>query len=230
MTANLTQATDIHGWIDELTRPRTHREPLTIRRGHTTYTGHHIALVPSLIEQLATTERPSTGSAGSGAYGSRPTGNIEAVDTLVHIDNEAAQWVRTLGDDDPGNDLDRRHLDLCLPVTGSGTIACIRRLHALHAGITDDRTRRELERAVRSWWTQARIITGWESPAWRPDNTCPACGNRGSLRVRLASSSGLCIECRATWDRDTIGLLAEHIRSENAEDDDTEDDTLAEGA
>jgi hypothetical protein len=85
-------------------------------------------------------------------------------------------------------------------------------LHGLAHGNPD------VERDIRRWWTQARIVTGWDSPAWRPDNTCPLCGVRGGLRVKLADQSGFCTECGETWTPETIALLADHIRSENAED------------
>jgi hypothetical protein len=64
---------------------------------------------------------------------------------------------------------------------------------------------------------QARIVTGWDSPAWSPDNTCPQCGERGTLKVRLAEHIAMCKNdaCRATWDETTIGLLADHIRAES---------------
>ncbi|WP_157432593.1 hypothetical protein [Aeromicrobium sp. Root472D3] len=65
------------------------------------------------------------------------------------------------------------------------------------------------------------MLTGWDSPAWRPNNTCPLCGVKGGLRIRLDHHTGTCMDCRQTWDPSTIGLLADHIRVENHEDEET---------
>jgi hypothetical protein len=192
---------DLHELIDELIRRHAHREPTTVRTGTTTWTSAHITPVPSLIDQLRSVTASSTGEAGAGGYASRPAAHLESLDTLAYIDLEAARGVRDLGEDD-------HHTD---------TAATIRQLHGLSASASPE-TRRAIEHDVRRWWTQARIVTGWDSAAWRPDNTCPACEKRGTLRVRLATHAGLCIDCRQTWDASTIGLLADHIRGENAED------------
>ena len=94
-------------------------------------------------------------------------------------------------------------------------------------------TGRMLEHAVfnmsleaRQWATRARIATAWEQPAKTPHNTCPLCGQHGTLRVRLEVTDGyaeghgaaMCVACHQAWDRYNIGLLAEHIRWENNED------------
>lgn len=79
-------------------------------------------------------------------------------------------------------------------------------------------TAHHVEADVRSWWRQARIIAGWDSPAWRPFNTCPMCSKRKGLRVNTLTHTAVCIECRTVWEPTTIGLLAEHIRMENGLD------------
>jgi hypothetical protein len=70
---------------------------------------------------------------------------------------------------------------------------------------------------VRHWWHQARIITGWDSPALRPHNTCPICEAHDSLRIRL--DAAMCVECRTLWEGDDqLNVLARHIRAENDDD------------
>lgn len=207
-----TLALDIHDLVDELTRDHTHREPYTVRTGVTLWTKNHLTSVPSLIDQLQQATASSTGEGGAGGYASRPAAHLESLDTLIHIDLAAGRWIRDLGEDD-------HHTD---------TKATVRQLHALHAsaptctrahaGRGDCCTAHAIEADVRRWWTQARIVTGWDSPAWRPDNTCPACTKRGTLRVRFAAQAGLCIDCRTTWGPDVIGLLADHIRLENQDE------------
>jgi len=192
---------DIHDHIEQLVDSHTHREPYQHRNGLTLQVFTHLTMVPPLIDQLDEPNATSKGDVGGGAgYTSRPAASIESIDTLMFIDDEAARWVRRLGEDDPGD-----------------TKACIRRVHALHAS-QDAATKADIERAVKRWWSQARITSGWDSAAWRPDNTCPVCEVRRSLRIKLADQMGYCVECRSLWSSEEIGLLADWIRLENAED------------
>ena len=204
--------TDIHGVVKQLTQWHTHRQPYTHEKDGATWETHHITQVPPLITQLAEAEvSRSEELSGSGAK-SKPAAHLEALDTLVLIDLAAAKWVRELGEDDPGN-----------------TIACIRKLYGLaasaqycgkHKPTVVDRkvtccTVHAIERDMRSWWTQARCVSGWDSLPWRPNNTCPMCAERRSLRIRSDDKTALCVACRETWDASNIGLLAEHVRQEN---------------
>lgn len=216
-----TNPLDIHDLVEDLTRTHTHREPYVIREAGTTWTKGHVTTVPALVHQLVGATPASSGSeSGATSAKSKPAARIESIDTLMLIDHEASTWVKRLGEDDPGDTHDRT---TGLPVLGSGTIACITLLHGLHAS-QDDSTRRRIEHDVRRWWHQARIASGWDSPSWRPNNTCPVCEQRRTLRVNLSTSSAMCVECREVWDETTIGLLAEHIRGENADHDDDVDD------
>lgn len=201
---------DIHHHVAQLTRPHTHRETWIERDGGQIHPRIHAVHVPSLIDQLANPTRHTTVDGGGGGYESRPAAAIEALDTLLLIDQSAARWVRQLGDDDPGT-----------------TAACVARLHALWASQDTD-TQARIEADVRRWHTQARIASGWDSPAWRPDNTCPACETRRSLRVNRDDLAAFCVECRETWDPTQVGLLAEHIRWENNDTDNDTDDSADE--
>jgi hypothetical protein len=196
---------DIHDHIEQLVSTHTHREPYAHRVGTQLATFTHLTMVPPLIDQLDNTDVASRGEGGGGGYTSAAGISVEAIDTLMFIDDEAARLVRKLGEDDPGD-----------------TKACIRRVHALHAS-QDAETKGDIERAVKRWWSQARITSGWDSPAWRPDNTCPVCEQRRSLRIKLADQMGYCVECRALWTPEEIGLLADWIRLENAEDETAEE-------
>lgn len=207
---------DVYDYIRELTRPHVHRETYAIRRGDTTWTRRHSVRSPALIIQLYEAAPASSGERIIGGARSMPNAYLEALDTAAHIDREASYWVRRFGLHDPVDRIDARGIT----VRGSGTVACIRLVGGIHRGLnpSDDKAViHEIETDVRIWWNQARIISGWDSPAWRPDNTCSQCGKRGGLRIRLALGSALCIECRAIWDNRNIGLLAEHIRAENRE-------------
>jgi hypothetical protein len=210
---------DIHDHVEQLTRTHTNRQ--TFVRFGETVTRKHLTMVPPLLVQLEMSDVASKGDVGSGSgYGSRPAASIEAIETLMLIDDEACRLLYKLGVDDPNQKIDRR---THLPVDsqrGCNVIAVTRvvnRVHGLYPS-QDSATRADIERAVARWWSQARITSGWDSPAWRPDNTCPVCEQRRSLRIKLADQMGFCVECRSMWDPSEIGLLADWIRLENAED------------
>lgn len=188
-------------YVRELTQPHTNVETYTVRTGLEWRGLRHITRAPALIAQLWANDVPSAGAEEGPrpSFSSRPAARLDALDTAVRIDLQASRWVRDLGQDDPNS-----------------TIECIRLLHTL-AIAAEDVTRRAIEHDIRHWWIRARIVTGWDSPAWTPDNTCPQCGERGTLRVRLADRLATCVDdgCRVTWDESTIGLLADHIRAES---------------
>lgn len=228
MTTHVTPQLDIHDMVEELTRTHTHREPYVVRSGATVWTRGHVTTVPALILQLlAATPAGSGEQAGSVAH-SRPAAPTDPIDTIMLVDDEAERWLLRLGHNAPGDAFDP---NTQRPVPGSGTIARIRALHGLHAsaphcgrdrGHRDDNGawccyRHRIEHDVRRWWHQARIITGWDSPSWRPDSTCPVCEQRRSLRINLTMRAGFCVECRTIWSAEEIGLLAEHIRTENGD-------------
>lgn len=208
--------TDIHTIHRQLTQWHVNRQPYRHETNGTTWDTAHITNVPPLITQLdGADKRPAELDLGGTHPTSKPTANLEALDTLIHIDNEAARWVRQLGHDDPGD-----------------TAACVTKLYSLAASAQfcrrdkptiEDREAiccdvHRIERAMRRWWTQARIASGWDSSPWKPNNTCPACNERRSLRIRLDDQAGFCTNCRETWDSASIGILAEHVRTENAEE------------
>lgn len=197
------QPMDLADYIRELTETHTHAEHYTVRVGTEWRGRNHHVRVPSLLTQLWENDIPSgaTEDGPRAGYASKPAARLDALDTAARIDLEASAWVRDLGEPD-------RHLD---------TTATIRQLHGLSAS-ADFETRRAITTDVRRWWIRARIVTGWDSPAWTPDNTCPSCSERGTLRVRLADHIGTCVNdaCRIVWDEGTIGLLADHIRVESA--------------
>lgn len=202
---------DLLDYVNELTQPYKHREHYTTRVGATTFGLDHVTAVPPLLHQLQFGTATVTGEdrGGGGGYESQPVASLHSIDVFITIDKNAARWVRELGEDDPDD-----------------TLACVKRLPALARSLpppcrVSKRKRgcctfHDLERDVRHWWIMARVVTGWDSPAWRPDNTCPMCGARNTLRVKLVDQVALCAECHEAWDQATIGLLAEHIRAESA--------------
>jgi hypothetical protein len=196
--------TDLHDMVRELTDKHVNRERYDTQRGRMRVWQDHVTTNPALLDQLAESVEQS-GSSEDGmraGFGSKPTARLDAIDTLMRIDGAAGDLVVKLGGSRKGD-----------------TKALVTRVGAL-AAAQDDATVKAVTRDVTRWWTWARIVTGWDTPAWSPDNTCPLCGTRGSIRVRLAANIGMCTEdtCRETWDQTTIGLLADHIRAESEEE------------
>lgn len=191
--------------VQELTEPHTHHEPFTIRKNDGWLTARHKTRVLSLIDQLGQALEPGgTADFGHAIPSSRPTARLEAIDTLLTIDLEVNQWVDHLG----------------LHIRTSLT-ANLRALVGAH--VYDDEQLLKLAACASRWVTLAKVTTGWEVPPFRPDNTCPLCGVRGGLRIRVGDGVGsqevsaVCVECRETWDTANITLLGDHIKAENGE-------------
>lgn len=194
--------------VEELTTPRTHREPYTrMTDAGTMISDRHVTHVPPLLEQLQQAIEPSSGrsvDSGLSVPSSRPSALIEAMDTYMRIDHDAYMWCKTYAEDRRWDSL----TDKLRALVGA-------------AGRMEDDTQHNLARACRSWLTAAKVTTGWEVPAHRPRNTCPLCGEKQTLRIRLGdgvtsnAASALCVNCFQTWDDSNIGLLAAHIRTEN---------------
>lgn len=200
--------TELLDYVIALCDPTHHGEayltPLRNSDGTTTFvTQRHRTTSPPLLEQLwGAVEASGSAEGGQRSFESKPSARLDAADAANDIDNGVFKWLTKLGH---------------RPDTMNDTIAALRHLGALAAGQGHD-THRLIESDVRSWWVRARVLTGWDSPAWRPNNTCPLCSVKGGLRIRLDHHTATCVECRCTWDPSTIGLLADHIRVENHED------------
>lgn len=204
---------------------------------------YHRNVFPPLLEQLyASIEQSGSTEAGvARPASSRPTARLDAIDTANRIDAQVDVWLNRL-------DVTSVRIDRSRPAGAPLTEAelklqeSIGRLkHLASLGpslafcgrpkpVRDPKSRQvtccachELEVDITSWWTWARVVTGWDTPAWQPANTCPLCGVRGTLRVRLDEQRATCVNdaCRETWDHFNIGLLADHIRAENGESEET---------
>jgi hypothetical protein len=199
---------DILAQISELTKHTRHVQ--MYEKGPETKV--HRVTAPPLLWQLANNHQGgATDNERSGSgYQSRPAARIESLDVLMRIDREASAKVRELGQDDDRD-----------------TVGLVQMIAGLLPGQGEAETR-DLETLVHRWYVLARVATGWDSPLWRPRNTCPVCQTLGSLRIRLSDLDAFCAECHTTWDRSLIGLLAEHLRQENGEEDTPVEDTSLE--
>jgi hypothetical protein len=222
---------DIHDMVRELTEPHPHRETFTHEDAETgtVWEGMaHVTEQASLVDQLLA-DPTATGSQAGSVPGSRPALSVEQFDLVMMIDDEAGRWVERLGENRPLDSVDER----LQTITGSGTKAAIRRLHALypstkacgrphgaHRGRRDSSRswccqRHRIEADVKRWWQQARLVAGFDSSAvFRPWNTCPVCEVKKGLRVNVETLTGLCTECWTVFAGSDWQDLVMHIRIE----------------
>lgn len=193
--------------VDELTKPHVHREQVSRYENGTWVHSRHRTDVPPLVQQLRAAVEPSSSSdAGKSSFSSRPSARLDAIDTLLRIEAASAVWLTRCG----------QALRSTLEDNLRALVGCAPGL--------DEQQQWDLTREARRWATWARVTTGWEVPPFRPNNTCPLCGKRGGLRVRAGDgvtsyeTSAVCVECSEAWGPAEIGLLAEHIRAENGEE------------
>lgn len=151
----------------------------------------HSVMHPPLLDQLLATIRVATSeNKGSRATpGSQSPVRIDALDAYIRIQTEAEGILREEFKVQPSADVKRnvaRFLDL--PIS------------------------KELASKIYHWHATAAVVTDWQTPPFRPNASCPVCGKIGTLRIKLATQSAVCVSCKALWNSATIGLLADHIR------------------
>jgi hypothetical protein len=186
---------------DTLTEPHAHREPYTIWTGSRhRQTRHHITVQHGLLTQLHHAVLPAStadeGASGS-TPGSRPPLEIEALSRHTQITAAATTWCKTL------------HIDP--RATPESTIRSL----VGAAGHLDEPDQKALCADLRRWTHWCRVYLGLEQVRQINGVPCPLadCTGRGTLRINLTTSHGMCSACGATWGTTTIGLLAEHITS-----------------
>jgi len=182
------------GSLDALAYDHTHTETCPSDDGGVR---RHTSRHPPLVTQLRDTGR-TTSEEGPGAragYDSALPVRVDAVDRLAAIADGAREWLARMGIRPRGDALaDLRAIPGGLPVL-----------------LYDDLD--ALTREARAWWCWARTVTGWDSPPWTPHAPCPVCETLGGLRVRLATRTGVCVDCGASWDRDTVEVLGRWVRA-----------------
>lgn len=158
---------------------------------------HHTANHPALLDQLEQAagirSAVSDDDAGASAFGSKPPTHLEALRLIDRIDRQSRQMEHRLG---------IAHVP--------GVRPRLSRIGGL-LGIEPDPT-------VRSWWASARILTHWDTPAYRPQGApCPQCWETNSIRIRFDDELAVCSECGTVWDREggtengSLDLLGQHV-------------------
>jgi hypothetical protein len=151
----------------------------------------HSVMHPPLLDQLLATMRVATAeSKGSRATpGSQSPIRIDAFDAYRTIHKEAKAVLAQEFKVKPSSDVKKnvaRFLDL--PIS------------------------KELAQLIYQWHATASVITDWQTPPFSPNAPCPVCSKNGTLRIKLAMQSAVCVSCKSLWNSATIGLLADHIR------------------
>lgn len=206
---------DIAAYAEELAEPRQHRESRwtwTASR-HRKKLPDHVTVQPGLLVQLHEaahplhdSAHPAAGDSGSTtrpAASSAPPVRLEALSALLVITMAVNVWCGTL------------------TVVNRGQVVDNVRGLVGGAARADTPVRRQLAGDMRSWRNWAAVMTGWAEPDYAPyDATCPEpdCRALGTIRIRLAAKTAMCIECMATWsDADgNLAVLAEHITADTA--------------
>ncbi len=169
--------------------------------------GRHVTVQDGLIHQLyESVFRQTALDGGHTAPASRPPLALEALSLHTVITIAVAKWcwqLRVRQRDSIEQDI--RALVGKVPTVDSDTA------HQLRADL-------------RRWRSWCEVMTGWETVFAPKGVPCPVveCGQTGTLRILLAAKRAFCRNpaqhpdgtpvCGATWDHDTIGLLADYIR------------------
>jgi len=162
--------------------------------------------MPGLLQQMADLMLPGADpDAGAGKPGSRPPGNWAALADHSMITIEVTRWCWDL------------RLDIRPTVEGN--------VRQLVGAVSDSDVRARLEKDLRRWHRVAQHVTGWRTPPAEVRAPCPALTERDgqtvecqrrTLRVNYQDAEAYCSSCGTTWDRATVGLLAETVRAYNA--------------
>lgn len=198
--------------VTELVDPRDHvepyRKPWPPGSRKVRWFGHRVPM-PSLLDQLRAGGAPAASEGGAGrGFESRPPHEQNAFDCYNEaqaIADGAAWWIAIRG----------RPLRLTAEDNLRAIVGEAPRLR--HVDLED------VARDVARWKFRAQVLTGWKTPPWTPRATCPHCERKGGLRIRLDERQAACLACGSMWDQGSIGVLAEHIRTEGERDDEKGD-------
>lgn len=198
---------DIAALVEELCDPHQHTEPIHDRDHHRNrrmrraWTTTHPGLLAQLAEAVTdATSVTEDGPTSRGVPRSRPPGSWEALAAHSAITVAVHRWCWRLRLDP--RDTAENTIRLLVGAVPTDQLGCL---------LAD----------LRSWRHQAAVMTGWTTPAYAPSVPCPMCETPGSLRVNLARQVAVCtnralddngaLVCGASWEPDSIGLLARYI-------------------
>ena len=156
---------------------------------------HEIWLPPLLARLRAVAACAGAGDSGSrfGIPGSRPPGGFDALATLLRIEAEVYDLVGV------------RQIEAGIKILRARSAEAPKVNAPKDAG------------TLRRWRNWCATATGLDR-VFKPNVTCPRCGQLGTLRVhtdRTAMCGGE-TGCGESWGEDNVGVLIEHCRRETA--------------
>lgn len=203
---------DLADAINELTEPRRNVEYLeaSVTRTVTTRSGKirakrtrerrkHSVTLPALLDELRSAAIPGSGDVGAaiGGFESRPSAELEPLAVFREIDHDAGFWARTFRIE--GADL----ADV---------------LHSLVSAPHDEAQLAAITRQAVRWVHRARLATGHEPLPITLNEPCPYCLRRHALVIAGDLQSAKCTRCSTRWSPDTIGLLADMLRTNETQE------------
>lgn len=178
--------------VRELVEPYDHVERHLIRFGGREKTREHRSRHPSLLNQLRAAVKPGPGDEQLYAVPrSAPPVVTGPLDVLLRIEAGSAHWLSM-------------RIGLPLRATVENNLRAL----VGHAPELDDLD--QLHHDIDTWWTWARVETGWDGRPRDLRDPCPYCAER-LLRVRHDATAAWCRGCAAAWDATQLGLLGEMI-------------------
>lgn len=203
---------DLADAINELTEPRQNVEIMeaSVTKTITTRSGKirakrtrerrkHTVTLPGLLDELRSAAIPGSGEGGAatGGFESRPSAELEPLSVLREIDHDAGYWSRRFA-------IER------------DTLADT--LHALVSAPHDDEQLATITRQASRWVHRARLATGHEPLPITLNEPCPYCFRRHALVIAGDLRSAKCTRCFTRWSPDTIGLLADMLRTSETQE------------
>lgn len=191
--------------VNELTKPRQTVSQVGYwdRSRHRKLRTHTVTHAPLLVELANVGGGGSQSGDERGARypTSRPPLRLDALDAQRAILAGVLTWLERLAAESRG-----------------GLYADLGQLVGLALPLPDSLAER-VAHAAQGWATLAKVVTGFESAAFRPRAACPLCSEMQTLRVRVETASAACVACGEGWRKSdgTIYMLAEHIRQVNGE-------------
>lgn len=190
--------------LDELTEPRVQRTTQWVRdvgldRLVPKVVEHRM---PGLLVQLEQPASKATAGLSSAGPGSRPPGSLEGASWLQVIEQQARVIASSMLGRMLSLEVPRAQVRI-VPRRAVDAIAVIHRY-------VPDLDRDELldvDRAVRTWWAQARVVTTWDVPPYKPHAPCPNCAHVGKLQLRARPLVLVCLECTEAWDSASLAEL-----------------------
>lgn len=208
MTERRNLLVDLADAVRELTERTQHVEYLehAVTKTVTTRSGkvrakrtrerrRHVTTLPPLLDELRAAAVPGSGVDGGStgaSFESRPAAELDPLSVLREITDDLGFWVRVFG-------IERDGLEA--------------NLSALVSAPADDAQLERIAGQAGRWVRLARVATGRDERPFTISEACPYCFRRHALVITADLQRAKCTRCGTRWSPDTIGLLADMLRT-----------------